>query len=341
MILVFILVVIIAVLVWFIFDKPGYDAIRPLINHFKIRDSRPNNEDDWNIDSKFSDNLSQRRKNDEVSVLKTRIRDLEYDLRQQASTIDNIKERHKVEIGAKEHFIKEQEDIIKDLSRLNSEKEQELINIRSILGCLYPVSKDNISRPYLDYITKIEAIINSTISDYVQILESNKDAGKASIELAKVLQEKYTLVDNNTILLTTISCVQNETAFDLKNKKDDAAKLDYLEKRILRYHFRPIVSSLILCLEKYRSNNGDDSDMCNLLISRFISQLSELGIYVEYYKIGNILSEDDYKKIQIEQISESRLIDYKENEIINIRKYGVNFSVAPEDIEKTILEVNI
>lgn len=333
--LIALLVVIIGVLFWFLLDKPGYNTI---ISYFsKAKGSIENMpSDDWDLHASIK-KIIPNRENREIKY-REQISFLQNELRNERDNYSQLSQECQKRMNELTEQNSSKDIQIKELSSSLNIIQEELRRIQYVLDSLYPVSKEDIAKPYLSYIEKINAVLNDALDSFILVLEgiNYQDSG----HFIKFLRFQLENLDETTMLLASISCVKSEVAVDLKNKNYDTAKLDYLEKRVLRYHYRPILNRIFIVLESFRNSTSNDKQI-GTIIQILKERLSDLGIYVLYYQIGQELTTNDFKYVQVDTPSSTNVIDFKQNQIINIKHYAVNFSILGDDIEKTVIEAII
>lgn len=233
----------------------------------------------------------------------------------------------------------EKNNIALRLEKKNKEFDKLLKNYDEIRGRLYPVSSEHVSEVFCQEFEKITSIIEKTESSLYEL--SKSEPFPENHQLLVFLQTKQ----NNDIIsfhgwyltLKYASSLTGVGALDIDSYTNYKEQIDYLRRNAFTRYYRPILSSLLLCMEQYRVQSENKQEW-NSAIMNTIGELKNFNINVNYIPTGA-----KYESTSIDNIiiTESKNANAPVGVVEEVNSIGINTSELDVPIQKTEIIMNL
>ena len=234
----------------------------------------------------------------------------------------------------------EKNDITLRLEKKDKEFEKLLENYDEIRGRLYPVSSEHVSEVFCQEFEKITSIIEKTES-FLYNHAKKKEPSHDDHQLLNYLQTKRQK-DVSTfygwyLTLKYASSLTGVGALDIDSYTNYKEQVDYLRRNAFTRYYRPILSSLLLCLEQYRVLSVNKEEW-NRAIMKTIGELKDFNIDVNYIPTGS-----NYKSNAIDNIiiTESKNEKSPVGVVEEVISIGINTSALDVPIQETEIIMNL
>lgn len=233
----------------------------------------------------------------------------------------------------------EKNDIALRLEKKSKEFDKLLENYDEIRGRLYPVSSEHVSEVFCQEFEKITSIIYKTESFLYEL--SKTEPLSENNQLLLFLQSKQ----NNDIIsfhgwyltLKYASSLTGVGALDIDSYTNYKEQIDYLRRNAFTRYYRPILSSLLLCMEQYRVQSVNKQEW-NSAIMHAIGELKNFNIDVNYIPTGA-----KYESTSIDNIiiTESKNANAPVGVVEEVISIGINTSELDVPVQETEIIMNL
>lgn len=233
----------------------------------------------------------------------------------------------------------EKNNIALRLEKKNKEFDKLLKNYDEIRGRLYPVSSEHVSEVFCQEFEKITSIIEKAESFLYEL--SKTEPLPENHQLLVFLQTKQ----NNDIIsfhgwyltLKYASSLTGVGALDIDSYTNYKEQIDYLRRNAFTRYYRPILSSLLLCMEQYRVQSVNKQEW-NSAIMNTIGELKNFNIDVNYIPTGA-----KYESTSIDNIiiTESKNANAPVGVVEEVISIGINTSELDVPIQETEIIMNL
>ena len=236
--------------------------------------------------------------------------------------------------------VDEKNDIALRLEKKDTEFEKLLENYDELRGSFYPVSLKHVSEVFCQEFEKILSIIEKTESFlYEQV--KNEESSLENQQLLNYLQTKLnndvTTFHGWYLTLKYASSLTGVGALDIESYTNYKEQIDYLRRNAFTRYYRPILSSLLLCLEQYRVQSVNKQKW-NGAIMQIVERLKELNIDVNYIPTG---AKYDGTAIDNIIITESKTANAPVGVVEEVISIGINAPDLNVPIQETEVIMNL
>lgn len=233
----------------------------------------------------------------------------------------------------------EKNDIALRLEKKNKEFDKLLENYDEIRGRLYPVSSEHVSEVFCQEFEKITSVIEKTESSLYEL--SKIEPLSENHQLQVFLQSKQ----NNDIItfhgwyltLKYASSLTGVGALDIDSYTNYKEQIDYLRRNAFTRYYRPILSSLLLCMEQYRVQSVNKQEWNNAIMHT-IGELKNFNIDVDYIPTGAKYESTSIDNIIITESNNANAPVGVVEEVISI---GINTSELDVPVQETEIIMNL
>ena len=236
--------------------------------------------------------------------------------------------------------VDEKNDIALKLEKKDIEFDKLLENYDEIRGRLYPVSLKHVSEVFCQEFEKISSIIEITESHLYE-LAKKETPSLDNCQLLNYIQSKQN-DDVNTfhswyLTLKYASSLTGVGALDIDSYTNYKEQVNYLRRNAFTRYYRPILSSLLLCLEHYRVLSVNKLEW-NSAIMQIVEGLKEYNIDVNYIATGA-----KYESTAIDNImiTESKNANVPVGIVEEILSIGINTLELDVPIQETEVIMNL
>lgn len=274
-----------------------------------------------------------------IKQLSTKISEL------QNSYDSNIKQLQSLQLQLNESSKKlkscvdEKNNISLKLEKKDKEFEKLLESYDEIRGRLYPVSSEHVSEVFCQEFEKITSIIEKTESSLYELAKT--EPSPENHQLLNYLQTKQQK-DVNTfygwyLTLKYASSLTGVEALDIDSYTNYKDQIDYLRRNAFTRYYRPILSSLLLCMEQYRTQSMNKQEW-NSAIMQTVEGLKVFNIDVNYIPTGA-----KYESTAIDNIiiTESKNATTPVGVVEAVISIGINTSELDVPIQEAEIIMNL
>lgn len=236
--------------------------------------------------------------------------------------------------------VDEKNDFALKLEKKDKEFDKLLENYDEIRGRLYPVSLEHVSEVFCHEFEKISSIIEITESHLYELVK-NERSSLDKYELLNYIQSKQNddinIFHGWYLTLKYASSLTGVGALDIDSYTNHKEQVDYLRRNAFTRYYRPILSSLLLCLEHYRVLSVNKLEWKSAIIQT-IEGLKEYNIDVNYIPTG-----EKYDSTAIDNIiiTESQNANAPVGIVEDILSIGINTSELDVPIQETEILMNL
>lgn len=238
-----------------------------------------------------------------------------------------------------ESCVDEKNGIALRLEKKDKEFEKLLKNYDETRGRLYPVSSEHVSEVFCQEFEKITSIIEETESFLYD--HTKKEEPSLNYQLLNYLQTKQ-LKDVSTfygwyLTLKYASSLTGVGALDIDSYTNCKEQIDYLRRNAFTRYYRPILSSLLLCIEQCRVQSVNKQEW-NGAIMQTIEGLKAFNIDVNYIPTGAKYESNAIDNIIITESKNANAPVGVVEEVISI---GINTSALDVPIQEAEIIMNL
>ena len=233
----------------------------------------------------------------------------------------------------------EKNDISLRLEKKDKEFDKLLENYNEIRGRLYPVSSEHVSEVFCQEFEKITSIIEKTESSLYELSKTEPLSENHQLLVFLKSKQNDDIISFHGWYLTLkfASSLTGVGALDIDSYTNYKEQIDYLQRNAFARYYRPILSSLLLCMEQYRVQSENKQEW-NSAIMNTIGELKNFNIDVNYIPTGA-----KYESTSIDNIiiTESKNANAPVGVVEEVISIGINTSELDVPIQKTEIIMNL
>lgn len=234
----------------------------------------------------------------------------------------------------------EKNEISSKLEKKDIELKKLLESYDEIRGRFYPVSSEHVSEVFCQEFEKITSIIER-IESFLFELVKKEESSLEKHPLLNYFQTKRQK-DVNTfygwyLTLKYASSLTSVGALDIDSYTNYKDQIDYLRRNAFTRYYRPILSSLLLCMEQYRVQSVNKKEWDGAMMKAF-DGLKMFNIDVNYIPTGAKYESNSIDNIIITESKTANAPDGVVEEIVSI---GINTPELNIPIQETEIIMNL
>ena len=233
----------------------------------------------------------------------------------------------------------EKNDIALRLEKKDKDFHELLESYDEIRGRFYPVSSEHVSEVFCQEFEKITSIIEKTESSLYELSKTEPLSENHQLLVFLKSKQNDDIISFHGWYLTLkfASSLTGVGALDIDSYTNYKEQLDYLRRNAFTRYYRPVFSSLLLCMERYRVQSVNKQEW-NSAIMLTIGELKNFNIDVNYIPTGAKYESTSIENIIIIESNNANAPVGVVEEVISI---GINTSELDVPVQETEIIMNL